>query len=149
MHIQIDIKLSTIHPSVVLSHLPGLISLTLVYTGAGELMHIQIDIKLSTIHPSVVLLHLSGLISLTLIMDSYISWSWRTVMYILLTDHNQQFCTSLVPWPLVAWVRSGPRRANRELGMNKHRSKWPGQKSQFGCERNQNNFALFGPPSSI
>ena len=30
--------------------------------------------------------------------------------------------TSLVPWPLVAWVRSGPRRANRGLRMNKYLS---------------------------
>ena len=30
---------------------------------------------------------------------------------------------SLVPWPLVAWVRSGPRRTNGGLGINKHRSK--------------------------
>ena len=37
----------------------------------------------------------------------------------------------------------GSGRANRALGMNKHRSKWPGQKSQFGRERNQNNCAFF------
>ena len=37
----------------------------------------------------------------------------------------------------------GTRRAVRELGMNKHRSKWPGQKSEFGRERNQNNCAFF------
>ena len=37
----------------------------------------------------------------------------------------------------------GTRRAITGLGMNKHRSKWPGQKSEFGRERNQNNCTFF------
>ena len=44
--------------------------------------------------------------------------------------------TSLLPWPLGICVRPGPRRANLGLGMNKHHSKWPGQKAgNFGCKR--------------